>query len=163
MKKGLIALAVVLVAGFAGYTLLSGGNAAPEVTYTSITGKTVSTASLKGKVVLVNFWATSCPGCIQEMPELKKTHERYAPRGFETVAVAMSYEPPNYVKTYVDTHQLPFHVTLDAQGSIAKAFGDVQLTPTSVLIDKEGNIVKRYVGVPDFAELNGLIEQKLKA
>ncbi|WP_024301164.1 peroxiredoxin [Pseudogulbenkiania sp. MAI-1] len=163
MKKGLIALVLIVAAGLLGYTMLFNKDSAPEVQYTSITGQQLSTSSLKGKVVLVNFWATSCPGCIQEMPELKKTHQRYAPQGYETVAVAMSYDPPNYVKTYVETNQLPFFITLDTQGGIAKAFGGVQLTPTSVLIDKQGQIVKRYVGVPDFAELNRLIEQKLKA
>ncbi|MBI3145545.1 MAG: TlpA family protein disulfide reductase [Pseudogulbenkiania sp.] len=163
MKKGLMALALVLVAGLLAYTMLFNKDSAPEVNYTSIGGQQLSTSALKGKVVLVNFWATSCPGCVQEMPELKKTHQRYAPQGFETVAVAMSYDPPNYVKTYVEQNQLPFFITLDSQGSIAKAFGEVQLTPTSVLIDKQGHIVKRYVGVPDFAELNRLIENELKA
>ncbi|MNR19750.1 thiol-disulfide oxidoreductase [compost metagenome] len=97
------------------------------------------------------------------MPKLRATHEKYAPQGYETVAVAMSYDPPNYVQTYVKDTALPFFVTLDSSGSIAKAFGEVQLTPTSVLIDKQGNIIKRYVGEPDFNELHQLIEQNLKA
>jgi len=54
-------------------------------------------------------------------------------------------------------------VALDSDGGLARAFGEIQLTPTSILIDKEGRIVKRYLGVPNFTELNQLIEEKLKA
>ena len=145
-------------------TLLSGcsfTDAAPAVSYTSLSGQQASTDSLKGKVVLVNFWATSCSGCMAEMPKMVATHQKYAKQGYEMVAVAMSYDPPNYVQAYVNDKQLPFFVTLDKDGSIAKAYGEIQLTPTSILIDKQGNIVKRYVGEPDFNELHQLIEQLL--
>ena len=163
MKKGIIAIAVIALAGLIAYLTLFNQNSAPAVQYTSLSGKTASTESLKGKVVLVNFWATSCSGCMAEMPKLQATHEKYAPKGYETVAVAMSYDSPNYVQTYVAKSGIPFFVTLDTQGSIAKAFGEVQLTPTSVLIDKQGNIIKRYVGEPDFNELHQLIEKHLQA
>ncbi|MFC3532552.1 TlpA family protein disulfide reductase [Vogesella facilis] len=153
------------VALLAASTLLSGcfTDGAPAVQYTSLSGQQASTDSLKGKVVLVNFWATSCSGCMAEMPKLVATQQKYAPQGFQTVAVAMSYDPPNYVQAYVNDKKLPFFVALDSQGSIAKSFGDIQLTPTSILIDKQGNIIKRFVGEPDFAELHQLIEQNLKA
>ena len=68
---------------------------------------------------LVNFWATSCTGCMKEMPRLVETHRKYAGQGFETVAVAMSYDRPDYVQTYVNTNKLPFKVALDMDGSIA--------------------------------------------
>ncbi|WP_269531672.1 TlpA disulfide reductase family protein [Chitinimonas sp. BJYL2] len=142
------------------------GNAAqpsaPAVQYVSIKGQQTSQAALKGKVVLVNFWATSCTGCMAEMPKLIETHKKYAEQGFETVAVAMSYDPPNYVSAYTEKAQLPFFVALDTDGSIAKAFGDIKLTPTTVLIDKQGKVVQRYLGEPDFKQLHTLIEQKLR-
>lgn len=163
MKKWILALVGIAVLAIVAYLALFNKPQAPQVHYTNLSGQTASTDSLKGKVVLVNFWATSCSGCMAEMPKLRATHEKYAPQGYETVAVAMSYDPPNYVQTYVKDTALPFFVTLDSSGSIAKAFGEVQLTPTSVLIDKQGNIIKRYVGEPDFAELHQLIEQNLKA
>jgi peroxiredoxin len=163
MKKVLFALVGVAIAALVAYTVFFDKESAPEVSYTSLTGQTATTSSLKGKVVLVNFWATSCTGCVAEMAKLKATHERYAPQGYETVAVAMSYDPPNYVKAFVSDNQLPFFVTLDTSGTIAKAFGDIQLAPTTFLIDKQGKVIKRYVGEPNFAELRGLIEQALKA
>jgi peroxiredoxin len=75
----------------------------------------------------------------------------------------MSYDPPNYVLNYTEKNALPFKVALDVQGGIARAFGDVQLTPTTFVIDKRGNIIKRILGVPDFAQLQKLIEEKLAA
>ena len=112
-------------------------------------------------MVLVNFWATSCSTCVKEMPELVDTHAKFKARGYETLAVAMSYDPPAYVVNFVETRKLPFRVALDIDGGIARSFGDVQLTPTSVLLDKRGRIVKRYVGQPDFTELHALVDQLL--
>jgi peroxiredoxin len=136
---------------------------APVATFNTLQGEQLSTSALRGKVVLVNFWATSCGSCIAEMPQMVGTFNKYRERGFELVAVAMSYDPPQYVQNYAETRQLPFTVALDANGSNAKAFGDVQLTPTAFLIDKEGNIIKRFVGVPDEAGLHKLIEKALAA
>ena len=157
-------VAVAVIAGIASVLIL--GQAAqpkaPAVQYVSIKGQQTSQAALQGKVVLVNFWATSCTGCMAEMPKLVETHKKYADQGFETVAVAMSYDPPNYVSAYTEKAQLPFFVALDTDGSIAKAFGDIKLTPTTVLIDKQGKVVQRYLGEPDFKQLHTLIEQKLR-
>lgn len=134
---------------------------APAASFNTLKGEQLSTSSLRGKVVLVNFWATSCGSCIAEMPQMVGTFNKYREQGFELVAVAMSYDPPQYVQNYAETRQLPFTVALDNNGSNAKAFGNVQLTPTAFLIDKDGNIMKRFVGVPDEAGLHKLIEKAL--
>lgn len=156
----LLSAVIVLLAVFA--TTLSRKPTAPAVSFTSLKGETITLDSLRGKVVLVNFWATSCPGCIKEMPQLVSTYEKYHAQGYETIAVAMSYDPPNYVLTYTEKNALPFTVSLDINGEIARAFGDVKLTPTSILIDKQGSIIQQTVGEPDFAKLHTLIETKLK-
>jgi thiol-disulfide isomerase/thioredoxin len=135
--------------------------AAPESTFVLLDGSKTSTADFKGKVTLVNFWATSCVTCVAEMPKLIATHQKYASRGFETVAVAMRYDPPSYVVNFTETRQLPFKVAIDNTGAVAKAWGDVQLTPTTYLVNKRGEIVKQYVGEPDFAALHQLIEKLL--
>ena len=134
---------------------------APDVSFSTLQGERFSTAALRGRVVLVNFWATSCVTCVREMPKLVETYRKHRDRGFETVAVAMRYDPPNYVIHYAETNALPFKVALDPVGDIARQFGDVRLTPTTFVIDRRGMIVKRYVGEPDFAELDALIEAKL--
>jgi peroxiredoxin len=134
---------------------------APDVNFKSIHGEQISLQSLRGKVVLVNFWATSCSTCVQEMPQMVETYNKYKDRGLEFVAVAMSYDPANYVLNYSETRQLPFKVALDVDGAAAKSFGDVKLTPTTFLIDKNGNIIKRYVGIPEFPALHQLLESAL--
>jgi peroxiredoxin len=159
----LILAAVVAVAlTFAGFAIWSAESAAPEVTFVSLKGEKITTNSLRGKVVLVNFWATDCVTCIKEMPDITATHLKYRAQGFETIAVAMRHDPPNYVLNYVEKNRLPFTVALDPMGELAKAFGEVKLTPTTFVIDKRGKLVTRILGEPDFAKLHALLEEKLK-
>jgi len=139
----------------------SGRDPAPDFSYTLLDGAKADTKALRGKVVLVNFWATSCVTCVKEMPQIAATHQKFAARGYETLAVAMSYDPPAYVANFAQTRQLPFGVVIDNTGAIAKAYNDVRITPSIFLIDNRGAIVKRYVGEPDFAELHGLLEKLL--
>ena len=135
--------------------------AAPDTTFVLLDGSKTRTRDLQGKVLLVNFWATSCVTCVAEMPELVQTHQKYGPRGYETLAVAMSYDPPAYVVNFKETRGLPFKVAIDNTGAVAKAWGDVKLTPTTYLVNKRGQIVKQYVGQPDFAAMHQLIEKLL--
>jgi len=135
---------------------------APEFSYTLLDGTTATSAQLRGKVVLINFWATTCGVCVREMPRFVATHERFRVHGLETLAVAMSYDPPARVARYAETRHLPFGVVIDNTGAIARAFGSVQATPTTFVIDRQGGIVKRYVGEPDFLDLQALVESLLK-
>lgn len=139
----------------------SDAQSAPESTFVLLDGSQKTTADLKGKVTLVNFWATSCVTCVAEMPKLVATHQKYKTQGYDTLAVAMSYDPPSYVVNYAQTRQLPFPVAIDNTGAAAKAWGDVQLTPTTFLVNKRGQIVKQFVGEPDFTALHQLIEKLL--
>jgi peroxiredoxin len=134
---------------------------APEVGYTLLDGSKGSLSGLRGKVVLVNFWATSCVSCVKEMPDLVATHRKFQPRGYETLAVAMSYDPPAYVAQFAQSRQLPFGVVIDNTGAIARGFGDVKITPTTFLLDKRGRIARRYVGEPQFDELHALVDKLL--
>ncbi|MCY7314914.1 MAG: TlpA family protein disulfide reductase [Rubrivivax sp.] len=156
-----MAAATALLAATGGLVGCSGRDPAPSFSYTLLDGAKASTDALRGKVVLVNFWATSCVTCVKEMPALVATHKKYQARGFETLAVAMSYDPPAYVANFAQSRQLPFGVVIDNTGAIARAFPDVRLTPTTYLIDKKGAIAKRYVGEPDFDELHALVEKLL--
>lgn len=156
----LIVVVLALVAVAVGY-LMRDQTPAPPITLTTLNGKPLPLAALKGKVVIVNFWATSCPGCIAEMPDLVRTHQAFAPRGVETIAIAMSYDPPAYVLNYAERNRLPFTVALDLSGEAARAFGNVKLTPTTFIIDKSGNIVHKTVGILDFAQLRTILDKEL--
>jgi peroxiredoxin len=160
IKPALIGAAVLAIAlGF--YVSLSKSVAAPEVTYISLSGEKISSQSLRGKVVIVNFWATDCATCIKEMPQMVQTYQKFKGQGFEFVAVAMKSDPPNYVINFTESRQLPFKVALDSSGGLAKAFGNVAMTPTTFVIDKQGNIIKRYVGEPEFGALHQLLQKAL--
>lgn len=163
MKPLHYAAAVALTAalGVGAYFSLAKAPVAPDVAYTLLDGTKASTGQLRGKVVLVNFWATSCTTCVREMPQIVATYDKYKAGGYDTLAVAMSYDPPAYVVNFAETRRLPFPVAIDNTGAIAASFGDVSLTPTSILINKRGEIVKRYVGEPDFVALRELIERLL--
>ena len=157
-----LALLMVLATALAaGVWLWRSAEPAPQVNFTTLQGEQFSTAQLRGKVVLVNFWATSCTTCIKEMPLLIQTHQKFAPRGYETVAVAMAYDRPDFVLNFSQTRQLPFKVVYDQNNRIASAFHDTQVTPTTFLLNKRGDIVKRYVGAPNEKELHALIEKEL--
>lgn len=156
----LIAVPLICI-GVIGYFSVAGKKAAPDVVFTSIGKEKISSQSLRGKVVVVNFWSMSCGYCLQEMPQLAETHDKYQGKGLALIAVAMSQDSPTEVADYAKTRALPFTVAFDAKGELAKSFGDVHLTPTTFVIDKEGNIIKRYLGVPDFEELHHLLERAL--
>lgn len=157
---GLLVVAAIAVFG---YSSLSARNSAPDVTFVKLDGQKLALKDLRGKVVMVNFWATSCTTCVAEMPQMVSTYNKYKDQGLDFVAVAMSYDPPNYVLNYTETRKLPFNVALDPQDILAKAFGDVKLTPTTFVIGKDGSILKRYVGEPTFSELHQLLEKALAA
>ena len=158
IRAALLTLTVVSTLGLGG---CSSADPAPPSTFVLLDGSKSTTADLKGKVTLVNFWATTCVSCVKEMPELAATYQKFKDRGFETVAVAMSYDPPSYVVNFAQTRQLPFKVAIDNTGAVAKAWGDIKITPTTFIVNKQGQIVKRYVGEPDFAALHQLLDKLL--
>lgn len=133
---------------------------APEVTFTTLDGQKISMKDLRGKTVLVNFWATDCPGCIKEMPDLIDTYQQYKDKNFVVIAVAMPYDPPAQVANYTKEKNLPFAVMHDGYGEMVKAFGDVNLTPTSFIFDAQGNRLQKIIGELNFAELRKLLNQK---
>lgn len=160
--KPALAAAVIAAAGFGAYYSLNSAPAAPPVTFVGLKGERITPEDLRGKVVMVNFWATSCTTCVAEMPEMVDTYNKYKGKGLEFVAVAMKYDPPSYVVNFTETRQLPFKVALDVTGEAAKAYGDVSMTPTTFVIDKDGKILKRYVGKPEFPALHKLLEKALQ-
>lgn len=145
-------MGIVAAAAIGAVSALTLMKPAPEALYT---------AELRGKVVLVNFWATYCGACLKEMPQLAETHRKFAPRGYETVAIAVRQDDPARVAGFAASRALPFTVTYDASGELAKEFGKVRITPTSFLIDKQGRVIWRAVGEPNWSELHERVERAL--
>lgn len=156
-----LGIAVLGGAAYLGWQSFSHNEPAPAVAYTLLDGSTGNVEKLRGHVVLVNFWATSCTTCVAEMPQIVATHNKFKARGYQTLAVAMRYDPPAYVARFAETRKLPFGVAIDNTGEIAQRFGQVQMTPTTFVLNKRGEVVKRYVGAPDFEALHALVEKLL--
>ena len=158
--KALVALLVVTLA-ITAYMAFGRTKAVPDATFVLRSGQKLTTTDLRGKVYLVDFWATSCATCIKEMPQMIQTYNKFKGANFDFIAIAMKYDPPEYVTNYTDTRRLPFRIVMDADGSLAHKFFDVQMTPTTYLVDKNGRILKRFLGEPDFAALDGMIRDAL--
>lgn len=158
----LAVLLAFLIGGAVVHALVS-KPVAPDMTFSTLTGKKIALSDLRGKVVLVNFWATTCPGCVREMPGMIDTYKEYKARGFEIIAVAMPYDPPSYVLKFTQDKQLPFPVALDIKGEAIRAFGNVNLTPTSFLVAKDGKILDKKTGELDFVSLKARLNVLLGA
>jgi peroxiredoxin len=162
--KELTAAAVVIaLLATLGYVWLSGSGVrpAPQATLTLLDGDKLELSALRGKPVLVTFWATTCPGCRAEVPHLIELYREFQPRGFEIIAVAMAYDPPAQVLEFRNGKKLPYKVALDLDSKAALAFGDVRLTPTTFVISSDGRIVFEKVGEFDTKVMRALIEKLL--
>jgi len=163
IRDTLIAVFAVLLLGGLGWLWFSpaGLEKAPAVSFKIVDGRTLDLQQLRGKPVLVTFWATSCPGCIKEMPHLIELYHDLAPKGFELIGVAMAYDPPNHVMEMRKERNIPYPIALDINSKIAHAFGDVSLTPTHFLIDPQGRIVQHKIGELDMAKVRHRIQAML--
>lgn len=135
---------------------------APDVTFTTISGQKIALKDLRGKPVIVTFWATDCPACIQEIPSLIELYNQYHTSGLEMIAIAMYYDPPNHVVDMTQAKQLPYPVALDLDSTHANAFGGVMLIPSTFVIAPDGSVVKKETGLFDMATMKSTIESLLK-
>ena len=159
LRKLLLAILALIglsVAGYLVYGLIMAKPTAPAVTVTTLSGQQVA-LNQPDRPVLVNFWATTCPGCIAEMPHLAEMKRRLG-NAFDIVAIAMAYDPPDQVKKFIAAHRYPFLYAHDTDGRLAQAFGGVSLTPTSYLISPDGKIVYFKIGEVEYARVAQLIQ-----
>jgi len=116
---------------------------------------------LRGKVAVVNFWATWCPECVKETPRMVEAHRKFSARGYETIAVAVRDQPAR-VAEFASQRALPYKVVLDESGEISRSFGNIRVTPTTFLIGRDGRVLRRYVGEPKWEEFDRLVERALE-
>ena len=160
LKKLAMALSVLALLAFLIF-ILTKQQLAPNVIFTTIEGKKISMPSLKGKVVLVNFWATDCRACVTEMPALASTYNLYKAQGFEVIAVAMPYDPPAQVFNYATQKKLPFPVMDDGFGEMTAKFDDVNVTPTTYIYNQQGKLIQYTIGTLNFKKLHQLLDREL--
>ena len=136
----------------------AGAQAAPDVKIPILnTQRTLDLKELKGRPVLITFWATSCVGCVKEMPHLVKLYEELAPKGLEIIGIAMSYDRPDHILEMQKRKGIPYPISYDATGELSTAFGGISLTPTTFLINPKGQIVKQKIGEMDMTLLHAQI------
>lgn len=154
-----VLLLLLLVVSGCGKTISS----APDVTFITLTGQKIALKALRGKPVLITFWATDCPSCIEEIPTLIDLYNRHHDSGLEMIAVAMSYDPPNHVIDLTKERQLPYNVALDLNSEFAQAFGGVMFTPSTFLLAPDGSVINHQIGLFDPEKLNTMIQALIKA
>jgi len=123
---------------------------APAFTLQDLDGKNVSLAGLRGKVVVLDFWATWCPPCVKEIPHFVELHEQYKDKGVEIVGISLDDAGISVVKAFVQKYQIKYPILM-TDGRVDKAFGGISGIPTTFVIDSAGNISKKYVGYRDKA------------
>ncbi|MDH5446163.1 MAG: TlpA family protein disulfide reductase [Gammaproteobacteria bacterium] len=150
MKK--ILLFIVLITGFAGLYACKSETKHPDISQVSfqlITGEHLKLSQLKGRPVIVTFWATTCVACIREIPDLLELYHQYSAQGLEIIAVAMPYDRPDHVLEFSQARKLPYPVALDIDAKVVRSFGNVKLTPNNFLINPDNQIQHHQIGILD--------------
>lgn len=141
---------------------LSKPTLAPDVSFKTISNKTIRLKYLQAKVVLITFWASNCASCIKEIAYFKSLYQDYHQQGLEIIAIAMYYDRPNYVVDTSKAYKIPYDIVLDLDMSLAKAFGDVSLTPTTLLLNPQGEIIYQATGLLDLTTMQKRIAEQLQ-
>lgn len=153
---------LLILLGFIIAFLLLSQNSVPVHSFsaTTLTGQRVSLADYRGKVVMLNFWATWCPPCRAEMPGIESVYEQYRERGFTVLAVNIG-ERTDQVNNFVSQYGLTFPVLLDSSAVIQQQFG-IKGYPTSLFLDANGTVYAVHPGAATSAQLANYIETGLK-
>ena len=126
------------------------GIQAPNFTFPDLKGERISLTDYKGKVVLLNIWATWCPPCVEEMPSMEKLYGEFKDEDFEILAVSIDTSGARIVAPFMKKHGLSFPILLDPDGAVTDLYGTIGI-PESFILDKEGLIIKKVIGPVDWA------------
>ena len=135
---------------FSNQVAMEGDITAPDFTFPGLDGKMVSLSDYKGKVVLVNIWATWCPPCVEEMPSMEKLYQKFKGENFEILAVSIDETGLKAVAPFMKKSGLTFPALIDSEGTIKTVYG-ITAIPESFIIDKQGFLIKKIVGPVNWA------------
>ncbi|GMQ80857.1 MAG: redoxin domain-containing protein [Rhodothermia bacterium] len=133
----------------------------PEFAESTMSGEILTSESFKGRVTLVNFWATWCGPCVIEIPDLVALRDEWSDQPFEIVGISMDLEGFEIVEPFATDFQINYPIILD-EGDLADAFGGVYALPTTFLVDENGTIVYRFIGLFPFEEMRGYMNELLE-
>jgi thiol-disulfide isomerase/thioredoxin len=135
--------------------------AAADFALTDLSGKTVRLSDFKGKIVLLDFWATWCAPCRKEIPDLIQLQRQYASRGFTVLGIALDEEGAAVVKPLAQKLIINYPVVI-GNTQVAAAYGGIQAVPTTLLIGRDGGILKTYLGAREKSEFQSDIQSALQ-
>ena len=150
----------VLIAGNAYFYFTEKAKLFPDITFTLIDGKKLSSGELSGEAVLINFWATTCTPCRKEIPDLINLHNEYSSKGLSVIGVAMPYDRPDHVLRFKQDYKIPYSLAIDIDSSIAARL-KVEAIPVTLLISPRGKIGYRQSGVINVDEMRKRIAAML--
>ena len=134
---------------------------APDWQLTDVDGKPVKLSDFRGKVVVLNFWATWCPPCRAEIPGFIEIQKKYADQGFSMIGVSLDREGPSVVKPFIAKFGMNYPVVMGNE-RVASDYGGITAIPTTFVIDRQGNIVAGYQGLTDQGTFESVITKLLK-
>jgi len=123
------------------------GNLAPDFSVTDIDGKKLSLSDYRGKVVLLDFWATWCSPCREEIPHFVEMQNKYGPQGFQVIGISMD-DDAKPVREFYQKYNLNYPVAI-GDDKLADRFGGVLGLPVNFIIDRQGRISKKYLGATE--------------
>lgn len=130
-----------------------------ELQFEDVDGEIHHFSDYAGKPILMIFWATDCPACVQELPELIALHEEYAEKGLVMLGVSLPHDTPSHIKAMREARGLPYTLVWDSEGEISSAFNNVRVTPTHYLISPDGKIVMRKIGILDKESVSAQLDR----
>jgi peroxiredoxin len=153
LAVAVVALSVLTAVAFS-------ADPAPNFKLKAADGTTVELNKLKGKVVLVNFWATWCPPCRAEIPGMMKVYDKYKAKGLEIVGISVDNGGWDDVRPWLEKHPITYPIVV-GDANLAQAYGGIHNIPTTFLVDRKGNIAMKHVGGLTEEEFEKMVKKAL--